>query len=214
MNFDELRKLARAQLDELAEIVIGEFKTLDIEECGQAPDDLGFLTMWDEFKEQLISGNSFSIELYEDTFHRFTRRELEKESENELTFLWGVTDAAIWFDWEDRDLCQDELCVGITKEIYSCICEKAGSEEIEYRPGYGPDGEEDSEEDDDEEEYAPEAQNGVDDEEEYAPEAQNGVSEAKAEVPEMPTDIPDVEVEVPEAKAEISNGQMSLFGDD
>ena len=197
MNFDELHKLARARLDELAEAVIGEFKTLDIEECGQAPDDLGLLTMWDEFKEQQQHGDSFFIELYKDTFHRFTHQQLEGELACDLAFLWGGTDAAINFDWElENCLCHDELRADIANAVYGRICARAGNEEIEYRPGYGPDGEEDSEEED---------------EEGDAPEAQSNVSEAKAEVPGTPTDIPAVKVEVPEANAEISNGQMSLF---
>lgn len=148
MKYKTLLEMAQSGFDELAGSAVDEFKKLDLEQHGQAPADLGLRSVWDEYKEQAQNEESFAFAAYEATLRQFIRKELESLIEWELLVLWAATDRSnsASFDSEGDCLMYEDVCEAIESEVYTRIYNRAEFEEIEYREGFGPEGEDDAEE--------------------------------------------------------------------
>lgn len=127
----------------LVDSVIDDFGALDIASHSQAPAEMGLLTLWDEFKEQVQNGKSIYFVAYEATMEQFAKKHVSELLEGcdafRLTALWLTIYSGGDF-LRDEDSTYDRLQGALEYSTYERLYQRAKDEEIQYRSGYGPNG--------------------------------------------------------------------------
>lgn len=140
---------ARIEILNLVDDAIKDFAALDPARHSQAPEEMGLLTLWDEFKEQVQNGESIFFEAYEATMRQWIKWHVGELLEGcgpfKLTALW-VTVYGIANFLRDDDSSYDRLGGALEYSTYQGVRLRAQAEPIAYRSGFGPDGEMDASE--------------------------------------------------------------------